>query len=332
VTAARPTLALLTVLALLGTGAAMGGAAVATTDPSSPQATCRHDGVDADEDGLSDACEAALLERFAPTLVASPRACNWDAAAGRLRGGYLVGAERIERGVRLAYLPAYLEDCGWSGPKCLLRLRGGCDPHRGDSEAVFIDLVADSAAGGWAPRRLFLSAHCFGGADGRCRWYDRAEVAWFGDTPIVWVAEGKNANYPTKAACDSGHWGFDTCDRNTRAFRFPVDAPRNIGSVGRPFPRGSDGSGCLTRPAPVRDAGGEGKECIWIDERFRGWSTGAGRTSTGYRRYLRDVAVFIPPPRTGRTPRLPLLPDTTRPSRDSGSTSPVPRSGGSSRR
>ena len=261
------------------------------------QAPCPAEGVDSDGDGLSDACEAALLRRFAPTLVASPRACNWDAVSGRLRGGYLVGARPIEGGIRLAYLPAYLEDCGWSGRKCWLRPRGGCEPHKGDSEAVFIDLVEDAAAHDWHPRRVFLSAHCFSRSDGRCRWFDREELQWFGSATVIWVAEGKNANYPSRDACESGHWGFDTCDRNDRRFRFPVQSPRqNIGSFERPFPHRQGRSGCIARPELVPPAYLHGTECLWIDEAFGGWSDRVGKTSTGYRRYLEDVAGFVPDP------------------------------------
>ncbi len=102
-------------------------AAAWTAVPS--QSVCGTGGPDSDSDHLTDTCEQSLLQRFAPVFVASPSACNWDTEAARLEGGYLVGAEPIPGGVRLAYLPAYFEDCGWSGPKCLLRLRGGCSPR-----------------------------------------------------------------------------------------------------------------------------------------------------------------------------------------------------------
>jgi hypothetical protein len=279
-------------LALIGTLSTPGTSA----DTLAPEAPCLAAGVDADGDGLSDDCEDALLRRFAPTFVASPMACNWDAASGRLKGGYLVGAEPVEGGIRLAYLPAYLEDCGWAGLECLLRPRGGCDPHHGDSEAVFVDLVADAPVHDWHPERVFLSAHCFSRSDGRCRWFDREEVQWFGSTSVIWVAEGKNANYPSKGACDSGHWGFDTCDRNARRFRFPVvSARQNIGTFERRFPHRADPSGCVARPELVEESdAAEGRECVWSDETFGGWSGLDEGTSTGYRRYLKDIAGFIP--------------------------------------
>lgn len=212
---------------------------------------------DADLDGLADACELELAARFAPELVVSPTACNWDAEAGLLRGGYMFGAEPVGDGVHLAYLPAYLNDCGWSGPKCLLRWRGGCDPHAADSELILLDLARDMGAAEWRARRVFLSAHCFGGSDGDCRWHQPSELEWHAESPRVWVAEGKNANYRSRAACDSGHWRFDTCDRNDRSYRFPIQsAARSIGS----------------------------KAVL-----FRAWAGPTIAGSTGYARYLEEV-------------------------------------------
>lgn len=270
---------------------------VASPPPSLPEwsePSCPAEGLDSDGDGLTDACEFSLLEAFAPALVVSEAACNWSGGAGRLEGGYLVGAQPVSRGVRLAYLPAYLEDCGWSGPKCLLRWRGGCDPHRGDSEAVFIDVEQGHDGGPWAPSRVFLSAHCFGGSDGRCRWFTAGDLEWVGRAVVVWVAEGKNANYPSKSACDSGHWHFDTCDRNGRAYRFPVLSKlQDIGSAESPFPHRGGDRACVDLEPPGPASSG-GKECLWTGERFRGWSLGGGEGATGYREYLGAIAGFIP--------------------------------------
>lgn len=285
------------VLAVVGGVPASASASAAGPGPDMPAAppTCPVEGRDADGDGLTDACEFGLLERFAPALVASPQACNWDADAGRLRGGYLVGARPIRGGVRLAYLPAYLEDCGWSGAKCLLRPRGGCGPHAGDSEAIFIDVAGDVGTDAWEPERVFLSAHCFGRSGGRCRWFDARELQWVGNAAVVWVAEGKNANYASQDLCDSGHWHFDTCDRNDRAFRFPVTSLlQDIGSARHPFPHGTDDASCADARSLAFPPDIEGTECIWTSARFGGWSGSRGEGATGYRRYLEEVGGFIP--------------------------------------
>lgn len=254
---------------------------------------CPGEAPDSDKDGLSDLCESFLLQAFAPSLVASERACNWDESSGRLQGGYLVGAHPIENGVRLAYLPAYLRDCGLSGPKCLLRPFGGCDPHEGDSEAVFIEIAEAGQTGEWNPTRVFLSAHCFGQLDGRCRWYEPEDLRWEGDSPVVWVAEGKNANYPSKSACDSGHLQFDTCDKNGRAFLFPVLSPlQNIGAPLNPFPHQVEDPACVEGSELPWTWEADGTECIWSSRRFRGWSSTSSDGSTGYWRYLRDFGGF----------------------------------------
>lgn len=258
---------------------------------------------DDDLDGLPDACELELAVRFAPELVVSPTACNWDAEAGLLRGGYMFGAEPDGDGVRLAYLPAYLNDCGWSGPKCLLRWRGGCDPHVADSELILVDLAPEAGGPGWRASRVFLSAHCFGGSEGDCRWYQPSELEWHSESARVWVAEGKNANYRSRAACDSGHWHFDTCDRNDRSYRFPVlSAAQNIGSAAVPFPEHPADPACvvaaelplLANLPTVSDL--SGRECIWAEGPFRGWAGPTAPGSTGYARYLAEVGGMGAPP------------------------------------
>jgi hypothetical protein len=84
-------------------------------------AQCHGAVVDDDADGLDDGCELAVASAFAPLLVVHPAGCNWDAGAvpPRLGGGYLFAVGRDGDGIRIAYLPAYFRDCGWSGAKCL---------------------------------------------------------------------------------------------------------------------------------------------------------------------------------------------------------------------
>jgi hypothetical protein len=253
------------------------------------------DGPDSDQDGLSDACELTLAARFAPVLVVSEAACNWDPATARLGGGYLFGVHPRSDGVRLAYLPAYQMDCGWSGAKCMIRLRGGCDPHIADSEFIVVDIARSLPGGEWKATSIFLSAHCFGNNDGECRWFDRAEVEWFGDQPFVWVAEGKNANYRSRSACDSGHWHFDTCDRNDRSLRFPIQSSlQNIGSSGIPFPHHPTRDGCVPAAYIPLLPDSPGTECIWTGDAFRGWGEASVEGATPYRRYLEEVAGMVP--------------------------------------
>ena len=260
---------------------------------------CVHSTADGDRDALDDGCELALARAFAPVLVADRRDCLWaeDASGARLGGGYLFAAQPIDGGVRIAYMPAYWRDCGWPGAACALRL-GRCGAHAGDSEIVLVD-VAPSGPARWATTAVFLSAHCFGRSDGRCRWYRGDELrafAWANavtrGAPRVWVARGKHGGYPTRVACDGGHWGLDSCGDDAAAYRFPVVSPRqNVGSRRHPMPA-SDG--CQTSAA-LAFAGAEpnARECPWDESRpFRGWRSPGRSASTSYARYLARVAAF----------------------------------------
>lgn len=263
---------------------------------------------DRDADGVDDRCETALAQAFAPELVVDPRGCSWDQSVrpARLGGGYLYAAQRApEAGVvRVAYMPAYYADCGWSGPKCLVAWRS-CRGHAGDSELIIVDAAFDAPSGRWATRGVFLSAHCYGRSAGRCRWYrgrDLEALDWARDqplgAPVVWVAHGSQANYRTRRECDRGFWGYDTCDRNAVRQRFPVvRAEQNVGSRARPFGARVPPPGCVTaaaagsgsaRPDPAA------VECVWSDVgAFRGWQRQPGGDApTPYGRYLRDWARF----------------------------------------
>lgn len=270
-----------------------------------PATRCAEITTDADADGLDDACELALASAFAPELIVDARDCLWreNPAPARLDGGYLFAAQPTlgEGAVRIAYLPAYYRDCGWTGIACTFR-GPGCSAHAGDSELIVVDVVPDAAVGVWRTVGVFLSAHCFGRSDGRCRWFRGDELsafAWAGDiaggAPRVWVARGKHANYPSRGACDSGHWYQDTCDENRMVVRFPVQSTdQNLGSrlssrfgrrgcvAGASLPLGTDG----TQP--------DARECFWdAAAPFRGWQNdGTGAPPTPYGHSLAAFAGF----------------------------------------
>jgi hypothetical protein len=265
-------------------------------------ALCADATIDEDRDALDDRCELALARAFAPELRVDARECGWrdDVAPARLAGGYLFAAQRTRTGVRLAYLPAYFRDCGWSGAVCLL-VAGGCGAHAGDSELIVVDVAASAPAGRWRATGVFLSAHCLGGSAGRCRWFRGDalhELEWADDVaggaPRVWVARGKHANYPTQRACDRGHWTYDSCDGNGVAVRFPVrSTAQNAGSRQHPLL----GDGCLSsEELPLGPAGADAgmRECMWDASRsFRGWQRDrTGSEPAAYARYLELFAGF----------------------------------------
>ena len=247
--------------------------------------------VDQDRDGLSDSCELALARAFSPSLVVRSGGCNWSVENTRLAGGYYFAVQPVDSLVRIAYLPAYFRDCGWSGIKCWLPGLD-CSPHNGDSEFIVIETKRDNATLNWNPSRVFLSAHCFGRSTGSCRWYSSSELGgfeWSGSSPVIWVAEGRNANYPSRHRCDEGHHSIDTCDHNETRYPFPVNPARNLGSRAAPMTV----DGCITGAelgTPGVDA--RSVECMWRENTlFRGWQSD-GRGVTGYWRYLSEIAQF----------------------------------------
>ena len=245
---------------------------------------------DSDADGVTDACELSLARGWAPWLLADPADCAWTGGSSerRLAGGYFFAAEALSvdgGAIRIAYLPAYFRDCGWRGIQRVLRL-GRANAHAGDSELIIIDVVRGADAS-WRPSAVFLSAHCGGRSGGRCRWFQGSGLGgfhWRGRSnevrPDVWVARDKHANYPSRRACESGHWLQETCASQPVAYRFPIRShAQNIGSRRVPA---FGGMGCVdggALPIPAAGVLPESSECFWDSRRrFTGWQ-GAGEGS-----------------------------------------------------
>lgn len=304
---------MVTLLATLACAGSLFGGALARTASGGlsvgwTATQCRGIHEDADGDKLDDNCEFALAKAFAPELIADPTECNWDhdAVPTRLGGGYYFAAQEVADGrgaVRIAYLPAYYKDCGWTGLWCALSTRS-CSAHAGDSELIVVQVSFDDRTSRWRAEGIFLSAHCFGARDGACRWYRESKLRNFQwsdgavrGAPRVWVSRGKHANYPTRSACDRGHLLYDTCDQNSMSFRFPVmSTSQNIGS--RDSPRGPRPGGCTTKHTPDANATIETtagpRECFWAPSvRFTGWQPNrAAKSASPYEQLLRTFAGF----------------------------------------
>jgi hypothetical protein len=260
---------------------------------------------DPDNDGVDNGCENALAAAFAPQLIMM-HDCNWDYSVGtpgvgRMGGEYFFAVERKQGQsgfvVRIAYLVSDYWDCGVPVQRIhICRLTSLCDGHTGDSEFIIVDVAYEAASAHWVAQQIFLSAHCLTVADGDCRWWDRSRFSWadgrrYG-APIVWVSEGKHANYYSQAKCDGGGaMGFDTCEFNNGSHVFPVVySQQNIGS----------------RSTPLRDCAGpfwgsqetnpQALECMWsttIRSRFDGWQGYASGTAAAlYGDLLRLFAEF----------------------------------------
>jgi hypothetical protein len=271
---------------------------------------CRNASRDRDGDGVDDECELALARAFAPELIVDPRDCSYDPTARpeRLGGGYLFAAQTTPdgRAIRIAYMPGYYRDCGWQGLRCVTR-GPECAAHDGDSEIVVVETSYDRADARWMTDAIFLSAHCFGRSDGRCRWYASGALrhfSWAHDiyrgAPRIWVAKGKHANYPSSRECDTGHWYYDSCDGNSVVYRFPVlSNAQNVGSRRRPLSSRDDASttGCIAAEHLLLRSSGTAfgtRECFWDDATpFRGWQRHpSGRAPASHSRVLRLAAGF----------------------------------------
>lgn len=257
---------------------------------------------DRDADGLSDECEAALTNAFAPLLMMHSTRCTLPSAGAddRIPGGYFHAAQPARGVVRLVYMPAYYRDCGWKGAKCIIVK---CAGHAGDSELIVVD-VRQKQNGAWLTEAVFLSAHCFGRTERDCRWYRDHELTQFEwvngidrGAPLVWVSDARNANYPSYDACQRGHLRIDSCDRASIPYRFPVVQERNIGSRAVPFVEGGQPPGCASgrfvEPDDPFVVAPASLECFWdAAAPFRGWQgAGSGRGATAYGDYLQHLGL-----------------------------------------
>lgn len=270
------------------------GATTLRAQAPGPPELCPIAASDADHDGLSDQCELNLAQHFAPVLIVRSGGCNWDDSVTPARPGgeYLYAVQSVDSAtMRIAYLPAYYRDCGWHGLKCRLPVVD-CAPHVGDSEFMVIETRREHDT--WSVAAIFLSAHCFGKYGQACKWYrgpDLERFTWEGARAVIWVAEGRQANYPTKRACDAGIHHIDTCDHNSLRIRYPVlSHQQNIGSRKQPgHDRGCIAAGSIWNS--TREATGT-SECFWDPKaRFAGWQP--ERTGvTPYYTYLSVIAEF----------------------------------------
>jgi hypothetical protein len=248
---------------------------------------------DPDNDGMANDCENVLAQAFAPGLWFM-RDCNWDNRFARMGGEYYFAVQRAPGqeydAARIAYLPAYYLDCGTPhdaislcGASQLTPLTdGACAGHTGDSELIMLDISFDWNTRHWVADSVFLSAHCAfgpvgygvgGGKVNGCNWFDWNQFEFVDiarGAPVIWVAEGKHANYRSQSLCNSGAVAQqDTCDANTAFHRYPTgNGQQNIGSRASPL---RDCAAPLTGSAygspqvnPI--------ECMWTPTSlFRGW-------------------------------------------------------------
>lgn len=240
---------------------------------------------DVDRDSLSDNCELILATAFAPKMMMNVQFINLNSALNQgatWPGEYYWGATPVTVGfdtrrIRLAYMPAYYHDWG----------HGLFDSgHNGDSEFIMIDVEYVPEHNSFEMRDAFLSAHC--GAflatfetDPDCQWWGTSywdNASGFVDTPlgapVVWVANGTNANYFGQHKCNTGSNWFDDCYGLYDGARFPITPGFNVGSYrGHMLP-----DWIYARRYPTLGQSDK-VESFWPGHGFAGWQGGVGETS-----------------------------------------------------
>lgn len=227
--------------------------------------------MDHDQDYLADHCETELAKGFAPTLKFDPgdNECS--------RGEPWYGAKYFLNGrVRLAYLPAYYEDCGWT------ELGPYTSSHHGDNEYIMVEVEYDAVKQRWVMRHMFLSAHWGHSAGDQSEWVRAADSQWGFKPlgyPVVWVSKWKHGNFKSKFTCETLQ---DDCSSFSTLLRFPILPNRNVGSR-------TINPSCVQ--SEIRSPESTRAECFFIAREFRGWYSGSEGGSAGkYSDYLMDVA------------------------------------------
>jgi hypothetical protein len=229
---------------------------------------------DLDFDGIGDYCEKWMGPAFAPELFYS----STDDIRGEPRWAMRIvsaGEARLE----VIYLLSYYMDLGSQALICQTSTPiypHPCAGHYGDSEAILLEVQYVSATQHWVLRRARLSQHgdliTIGqGPKGypTLQYPERS-----GGYPRIYVSQGKHANYPSDATCDSGGTlGVDNCSSNTYA-RVAVAANGDIGSSSQHL------IDCVASTNPLY--AGRAPECYWTGLRFNGWQDGAQPSADPY--------------------------------------------------
>ncbi len=214
---------------------------------------------DFDNDGFSDTCEATLAAAFQPMLKVSTvetlsgREPYWAVQPSAAPGAY---------SVRIFYALAYYDDEG----------------HKGDSEFIWIDVESVATSSLWALQQIFLSAHWGEGfpADrsaliARGSYDEYVDV--YGGRPVVWVSQGKHANYRSRGECNKYPF-IDGCS-NSISSTLPALPSANLGS------RNTKLINCVgTRTGNF--SAHPGNECFWDFASFKGWNIDPSGDVTSY--------------------------------------------------
>ncbi|HEY8197321.1 MAG TPA: hypothetical protein VIG04_10100 [Gemmatimonadales bacterium] len=246
---------------------------------------------DRDQDGVGDRCENDIAARFVPTFRYSD---NDDIGHESYWAANRVGTTNY---IRVLYMINYYFDEGVQQNYTLCTLTslwqtlGECDGHHGDSEHVALTVFYDLATEHWVVNTIHLSHHTnylIGQPTSQSYptgiLYNKPGLG-----PVIWVAEGKHANYPSQATCEAGTGGgflidaifsYDTCGNNNSFFTLTAPASRNVGSA---RVRSID---CVLSQNPFYQDPPHPQECFWSNAKFTGWQLDQTTWATGNRKAL----------------------------------------------
>ncbi len=252
---------------------------------------CTNPDIDVDEDGLLDDCEYTLADAFAPL------ASFGDADDVRRETRW---AARWDDGqsVYIAYLFGYWLDMGDTEgshqmcfglepfPPFVLLGVEGCNGHLGDSEYIVLRVQYNGDTHHWYLTSAWYSEHGAGDAffmpyqwTGGPIDNDAIELTFpekYLGYPKVWVANGKHANYATRAQCNAGGtlWA-DDCSGDRIEERVFVGLDANVGSSTHQL---IDCVGTADSSHPAYS--GHYLECYWTEKPFEGWFPATSNPST----------------------------------------------------
>jgi hypothetical protein len=167
----------------------------------------------------------------------------------------------IDRSIKIFYALSYYKDLGD------LQL-GNVTAHPGDAEWIILQVTY--ANGRWGLQQAKLSAHWDTGAEST-ETVAAAELQYpdGGATsrPLVWVAEGKHANYKSRSACNSGGKFYqDSCFWNSYVIGDPFYDVEVLSSANLGNSWHQAGQFYSSRKTASYFA-----ETYWLQMKFYGW-------------------------------------------------------------
>lgn len=189
---------------------------------------------DTDRDGLDDAFEQALLERFRPTFMLSAAECDVmpsEFLAGArdpvepIRNGTIYGRVFRSGGdgnaIEIHYYHLWARDCGF-----------GQHPLDVEHVAVLVEAPGPiSPAGEYKAKYWFASGHqgtvCDAANGARA-----SDIAAETSGGTVWISRGKHASFLSQDACNRLGCGGDSCEIMSA---MPPGKLINLGEAGAPL-------------------------------------------------------------------------------------------------